>query len=75
MKKLLALLVIAMLGAWGADRLGFITIPFLGGDTAQTAQERPRIFGGRRPQKGAEVVPVLTALRSRSRSTTPTECP
>ena len=61
MKKLLALLVIAVLGAWGADRLGLITIPFLSGDGAQTAQERPRIFGGRRAQKGAEVVPVLTA--------------
>ena len=38
MKKLLALLVIAVLGAWGADRLGLITIPFLSGDAAQVAQ-------------------------------------
>ena len=50
MKKLLALLVIAVLGAWGAERLGLITIPFLSGDAAQVAQERPRFFGGRRAQ-------------------------
>jgi len=61
MKKLLALLIIAVLGAWGAERLGLVTIPFLSGDATQTAQDRPRIFGGRRAQRGTDPVPVLTA--------------
>jgi len=65
MKKLFILLVVALLGAWGADRLGLVTIPFLSGDTQQTAQDRPRLFGGRRATNRVEVVPVLTAALSR----------
>ena len=65
MKKLLAFLVIVALGVWGADRLGLVTVPFLSGDAAQTAQAPPRFFGGRRAQNRTEVVPVLTATLSR----------
>ncbi len=64
-KKILALLVIALLGAWGADRAGLITLPFLNSENATTAQERPRFFGGRRNQKSADPVPVLTAALTR----------
>ncbi len=60
-KKILALLVIVLLGAWGADRAGFISLPFSSGDGSTTAQERPRFFGGRRNQKNPDPVPVLTA--------------
>ena len=63
MRKMIALLVLVALGAWGADRLGLITIPFPGRDGAQE-QDRPRLFGGRRAQK-SEVVPVLTAALTR----------
>ena len=64
-KKLLGLFIILLLGAFGAERAGFIALPFITAETTQTAQERPRIFGGRRAQRGADPVPVLTAALAR----------
>ena len=65
MKKLLGLLIVVALCAFGAERAGLITLPFLSDDKAPAAQERPRFFGGRRPQRGADPVPVLTAALTR----------
>ena len=61
-KKLLGLFIILLLGALGAERAGLIALPFITPETTQTAQERPRFFGGRR--YGGWLLPLFAVFGS-----------
>ncbi len=59
MKKLYTLIVIALVAAFIAGEMGFITIPYISGKATEVAQ---RAFGrGRRPAARTDEIPVLTA--------------
>ena len=59
MKKLYTLIVLALIGAFLAGEMGYISIPFISGKATEVAQ---RAFGrGRRPSQRTEEIPVLTA--------------